>query len=382
MLATSGDQLLTTSGDQLLTTSGDQLLTPSGHQSLTPSGNGDDDFLLFFPASNGLNDAHTLEGEGSLKKLFRRSTAGFALLAWAAVLVPQTASAWCWWNCNYAKTKYPIVLSHGFLGAETYLGILDYWYGIEDYLEDKNATVYITETSPANSFQNRGEQIIDQLDTIRAIRGEPNLKFNLIGHSQGGLDIRYVGGVRPDLVASITTVGTPHLGVDLVDQFGGIDGLVGFLGAAVDLLWGLLGNDNPNDMEAALNNFSSANMAAFNGDPVFGKGVPASYCGEGEAVSSTPAGSRRNYSWTGDDPMTNVLDLLDPLFGIASLLFDERNDGLVEACSAHFGDVLRDNYRMNHLDEVNQILGLHALFETDPKSVFRIHANRLKNAGL
>ncbi len=301
----------------------------------------------------------------------------------ATLLFASSAQAWCFFSCNYAKTKYPIVLSHGFLGAESYLGIIDYWYGIEDYIEDKGGTVYITEVSPANSSAARGEQLIVQLDQLRAIRGKPNEKYNLIGHSQGGLDIRYVAGVRPDLVASITTVGSPHTGVDFVDQFGGdVGALTDFLGGAIELLWGLLGNDNPNDIEAALEQFSPQAIAGFNADPVFGQGMPTSYCGEGEAVSQTPAGPRRNYSWTGDDPYTNVLDPLDPLFAIASLLFDEPNDGLVEVCAAHFGDVLRDNYRMNHLDEVNQMLGLTALFETDPKTVFRNHANRLKKAGL
>jgi triacylglycerol lipase len=36
---------------------------------------------------------------------------------------------------------------------------------------------------------------------------------------------------------------------------------------------------------------------------------------------------------------------------------------------------------MNHLDEVNQTVGIHGLGETDPLTVFRTHANRLKNAG-
>jgi triacylglycerol lipase len=44
--------------------------------------------------------------------------------------------------------------------------------------------------------------------------------------------------------------------------------------------------------------------------------------------------------------------------------------------------VIRDNYFHNHLDEVNQILGLVSIFESNPTSVFRSHANRLKNAGL
>jgi len=310
---------------------------------------------------------------------------GLAALVLCAAL-PSSAQAWCWFNCSYAKTRYPIVLAHGFLGADSYLGIIDYWYGIEDYIEEKGGTVYVTEVSPANSSANRGEELIDQLDEIRAIRGQPTLKFNLIGHSQGGLDIRYVAGVRPDLVASLTTVGSPHTGVDFLEQFGGglagLEGLVAFLGDAVELIWGLLGNDNPTDMLAALDGFSPATLAAFNSDPVFGKGMPTTYCGEGEAVSSTPAGPRRNYSWTGNDPVTNLFDPLDYAFAISRFLYDEANDGLVEVCGSHFGDVLRDNYKMNHLDEVNQMLGLVALFETNPKSVFRTHANRLKNAGL
>jgi triacylglycerol lipase len=322
-----------------------------------------------------------------LKHGTHRATAAALAAAFAlSLFAAGDAKAWCWWNCNYAKTKYPIVLAHGFLGADSYLGILDYWYGIVDHMEDRGATVYVTEVSAVNSSAARGEQLIEQLDTIRAIRGQPTLKFNLIGHSQGGIDIRYVGGVRPDLVASLTTVGAPHTGVDLVDQFGGglegLEGLIGFLGDAVQLLWGLLGNDNPADMLAALETFSTSAMAEFNRDPVFGMGMPASYCGEGAPVSLTAAGWRLNYSWTGDDPTTNIFDLLDSLFFISSLLFDEPNDGLVEVCSSHFGDVLRDDYRMNHLDEVNQILGLTALFETDPRTVFRNHANRLKNMGL
>ena len=37
---------------------------------------------------------------------------------------------------------------------------------------------------------------------------------------------------------------------------------------------------------------------------------------------------------------------------------------------------------MDHLDEVNQLFGLTYLFSTNPKSVYRQHANRLRNLGL
>lgn len=41
--------------------------------------------------------------------------------------------------------------------------------------------------------------------------------------------------------------------------------------------------------------------------------------------------------------------------------------------------VIRDDYRMNHLDEVNQVLGLHDIWSTDPVTLYRQQANRLKN---
>ncbi|HAZ88712.1 MAG TPA: lipase, partial [Marinobacter adhaerens] len=91
----------------------------------------------------------------------------------------------------------------------------------------------------------------------------------------------------------------------------------------------------------------------------------------------------RFYSWGGTGVLTNVLDPSDALLGTTSLAFGfSQNDGLVGRCSSRFGKVIRDNYFMNHLDEVNQALGLHSLFETDPKAVFKQHANRLRNAGL
>jgi triacylglycerol lipase len=81
--------------------------------------------------------------------------------------------------------------------------------------------------------------------------------------------------------------------------------------------------------------------------------------------------------------LTNVLDISDAGMGLLALLYlGEKNDGLVSSCSSHLGLVIRDDYRMNHLDEVNQIAGLVSPFETNPTAVFRQHANRLKNRGL
>ncbi|MEJ5138503.1 MULTISPECIES: hypothetical protein [Acinetobacter] len=58
------------------------------------------------------------------------------------------------------------------------------------------------------------------------------------------------------------------------------------------------------------------------------------------------------------------------------------SDGLVPVCSSHLGNVIRDNYPQNHLDEINQILGLAGSGAgADPVPLYGQHANRLKLAG-
>lgn len=295
---------------------------------------------------------------------------------------PSSASAFCWWNCNTAKTQYPIVLAHGMAGFDELFGVYDYWFGIPDALEDKGATLFVGSVSALNTGQARGEQLIAQIETITAITGKPMV--NLIGHSHGGYDVRYVAAVRPDLVASVTTVASPHKGAALADflraniESGSFtETVVAALADAFGVVIGLLsGSANPQDPVGALDQLTTQGAAAFTA--AFPQGVPASSCGEGDSVVN----GIRYYSWSGTGVLTNLLDPSDYGLAVAAVFANESNDGLVGRCSSHLGDVIRDNYFQNHLDEVNQILGLHSIFTTDPKTLFKNHANRLKNAGL
>ena len=311
----------------------------------------------------------------------RAVVVGLVVSGWlTATAVP--AQAWCWWNCNYTKTKYPIVLAHGMAGFDELFGVFEYWFGIPGALDDGGATVFVTSVSQFNSTEARGEQLIDQVEQVVAITGKP--KVNLIGHSHGGLDVRYVAAVRPDLVASVTSVGSPHKGADLADYLsdnieGGsfAQGVLAFFAESLGTVLGLLsGSTNPQDAIAALDSLSSSGMATFNAQ--YPQGVPTSSCGSG----ASSVNGVRYYSWSGTGVLTNAFDISDPALGLTSLFYSESNDGLVGRCSSHLGTVIRDNYFHNHLDEVNQILGLVSIFESNPKSVFRAHANRLKKAGL
>lgn len=305
---------------------------------------------------------------------FRRVFAAMLLCC-----IPLAVSA----ASTYTQTRHPIVLVHGLLGFDSLLGVYDYWYGMPSDLRAGGARVYVANVSSSNYSAVRGEQLIRDLDSLRAIYGHS--RFNLVGHSHGGPTIRYVASVRPDLVASVTSVGAPHTGSKVADALGAslppgspLRPLVaGFVNALSGLIEWLSGDDDPQDALGALASLSSSGAASFNA--LHPQGMPASACGQGAAVVN----GIRYYSWGGTSVLTHVLDASDPLMGAGSLFFGwEQNDGLVGKCSSHLGVVLRDDYGWNHLDEVNQVFGLTSWFASNPKSVLRAHANRLKNAGL
>ena len=120
---------------------------------------------------------------------------------------------------GYTQTRYPIVLVHGLFGFDSALGI-DYFYGIPDALRQGGAKVYVAQVSAANSTEVRGEQLLAQVKTILALTGAP--KVNLVGHSHGGPTTRYVAGVAPQLVASVTSIGGVNRGSRVADILRGV----------------------------------------------------------------------------------------------------------------------------------------------------------------
>lgn len=281
---------------------------------------------------------------------------------------------------GYTQTRHPIVLVHGLFGFDSFLGV-DYFYGIPQALQRDGARVFVAQVSAANSTEVRGEQLLAQVKNILAVTGAS--KVNLIGHSHGGPTIRYVAGVAPHLVASATSVAGVNKGSRVADILRGTlpagsvpeslaNTVAGAFVALINL--GSSGGDLPQMPTAALDSLTTAGAASFN--QRFPQGLPAN-CGSGpELVNGV-----RYYSWTGTQPVTNLLDALDGPLGLLSLAFSEANDGLVAACATRLGRHLGD-YRQNHLDEVNQLFGLVDWWSASPVALYREHANRLKQLGL
>ncbi|MBK1711660.1 esterase/lipase family protein [Rubrivivax gelatinosus] len=299
------------------------------------------------------------------------------LIAAAAALLPAAASA-----DTYTQTRYPIVLVHGMLGFGA-IGPVDYFYGVPAALRSGGALVYTPSVSALESSEARGEQLLAQLRQLQAAYGYR--KFNLVGHSHGGPTARYVAAVAPELVASVTTVGSPHTGSPVADGIQALaeaTGLTRLVAAIVDALgvvisWISGASQLPQDALGSLTSLNSAGAAAFN--TRFPQGAPTTSCGQGPASVN----GVRYYSAGGTSVVTNILDPGDAFLALGAAFFGgQANDGLVGRCSSHWGMVLRDDYGWNHLDEVNQALGLRNLFASDPVAFYRSQANRLKQAGL
>lgn len=288
------------------------------------------------------------------------------------------------WAEGYAQTRYPIVLVHGTFGFSK-LGPVDYWYGIPQDMASHGADVHVVQVSPFGRSEMRGEQVLEAVEEILAITGAE--KVNLIGHSQGGPTVRYVAGVAPDKIASVTTIGSPTYGTRIVDLVieslqtpligGVVNGIMELVTTAYNNLLEMLnGKALPRDPNGTLYSLSAVGAQEFNEN--FPAGVPTSECGEGDAQVD----GVYYYSWSGTKPFNNFLDPADYAFAVTALVFPTANDGLVERCGSHLGKVIRDDYRMNHLDEVNHFFGLVGMYNPSPKALFRQHANRLKLQGL
>jgi triacylglycerol lipase len=319
--------------------------------------------------------------------------ASFLLLATAPVAMSGS-------NNNdektYCKTRYPIILVHGVCGFDKIAGVVEYWYGIPSKLMDDGATVRSAKLSAQSNNDLRAQQLIQQIEAYLADTGAS--KVNIIAHSHGSTTSRQAMHMRPDLVASLTTIAGPHKGSPVADfaneeippSIQGIGYAAGdLLGLIIDLFSGFDNLDQ--DTAGLVEHFTKEGIAAFNAKYPC-KGVPESDDTNARGadretfVRDGSAHTVRYYSWTGRSQLTNVLDALDYLWPVLHLINKhygiQEDDGFVGVTGSHLGVVISDAYEWNHADEVNHLLGIRKPFSVDPRNVIREHANRLKNAGL
>jgi len=171
------------------------------------------------------------------------------------------------------KETYPIVLMHGLAGFRDVsiagIKLFDYFNGVVLILNRMGYPTFAPQVPFFARPQDRASAWFHEIEKIRRNTGAD--KVHLIGHSQGGLDARVL--IAPNKpaqdtplgplmglgygphVASVVSLGTPHLGAVLVDIFNQGDPQNGKTIAAVADLISVIArvfSGDPQDAEGAL----------------------------------------------------------------------------------------------------------------------------------
>ena len=142
------------------------------------------------------------------------------------------------------QTQYPIVLAHGIAVRE---GRIFKAFGrIGKILRDAGYVVYTAKTDAFASIENNAEQLKIQIKEI--LQKENAEKVNIIAHSKGGLDAKYLIDElgMASAVASLTTLCTPHRGSRMATWiYSRPRWVTRFLAFWINLWYRILGDKHP-----------------------------------------------------------------------------------------------------------------------------------------
>ena len=117
-------------------------------------------------------------------------------------------------DSDVCSTRYPIIMVHG-VGFRD-LKYFNYWGRIPKMLIKNGAKVYYGHQEAWGSIEDNAKEI--QHKVMEVLEENHCDKVNIIAHSKGGLDSRYMISKlqMADKVASLTTISTPHRGSELI----------------------------------------------------------------------------------------------------------------------------------------------------------------------
>lgn len=227
------------------------------------------------------------------------------------------------------RLKYPIVLVHG-LGGRSQYGPVEYFYGLPKLLTGAGNDLLIAQLTPFHTMEHRARQLKEQIQ-----RRFPDERVNLIAHSFGGLDARYLAANFgfTERIASVTTIGTPNRGSTLVDIALGLVPDSTF--HAADLMLSPLKNSS-RAYQQITSKFCNEVM------PLVAPQMPGvAYFSAASAITG---------------PLYKVAL---PLFWMPTKIirrYEGDNDGFVSVHSASFGQHIC-TYRGDHYAQIGQLLG-------------------------
>jgi hypothetical protein len=336
------------------------------------------------------------------------------------VVVPETE------NIIVKNSRYPIILVPGWLGTDKFMNCIDYFWQLKGEIRKTGREVYVADLKCFSTHHVRAAELRDFIydllyKKVREIASGKgisprevdlsDLKFNLITHSQGGINARYMVKVlsmadpRYDdaasaplvpasrFVASIVMLSTPNNGTYIAQWVLETDPLDDIATWVFENLWaGLFAWQNDNDFIGATRDCTEPYMRdTFN--PLIDR-----------IGRKTPHIRVFTYSATvpGAAPNLNAL-LIFPFWTIINNdpLYNGNNpsDGVTPRQSAEWMPASGEQYGewrfvkhlqgylpllgtvgVDHFTLINQLMGFHPGFDT--KKLYRDIVGMLESEGM
>lgn len=147
------------------------------------------------------------------------------------------------------KSKYPILLVHGIFLKDTFF--FKSFGKIPIVLNEDGLSVYCSTNDGVGTIESNAMQLKKQISKI--LQKENVDKINIIAHSKGGLDCKYMiqNLNMEDKVASLTTICTPHRGSQLASTIlKWPKWLLMISSTCINLFYKILGDTKPNVLKA------------------------------------------------------------------------------------------------------------------------------------
>ncbi|EQA55202.1 lipase [Leptospira kmetyi] len=224
--------------------------------------------------------------------------------------------------------SYPIVLAHGLFGWGNNSTVIDYWGGNAAYLTGQGAVVLTPSVTALNSSASRAAQLKTAILTAMAANNYTG-KVHVIGHSQGGLDARYMVSnlSMGSKVATVTTLNTPHYGSPIANIVLTVipSWALPYVSTIIEAIAGVVYGDSSQNATAALKLLTTDGAKTFNASVPNVSGVK--YFSYGSTIT------------VADLIQHPAMGLLQPICAIGAPFYgmSVANDGVVPDSSQRWG---------------------------------------------
>ena len=261
------------------------------------------------------------------------------------------------------RTRYPLFFVHG-MGFRDDSPLYSYWGRITGRLKALGANVFFSNHDCIGPIRDNAIKIKARLDEL--IETEQLEKVNIIAHSKGGIEARYLISSLGSAVrtASLTTFASPHRGIKALDSVCRIPFALPAADPLVNAYFKLWGDKNPQFKKTVME-LTCENMEKFNAEnPNNPDVLYFSYAAK----------------------MKNALS--DPIFCLTFPIVkrvDGDNDGLIPIESAQWGNFkgIIENKNGRGISHADVVDIRHAPIDGfDITDVYIEHIKELKKLGL